>query len=78
MYVGFSTVQIVIDIFKTEYETAFLKLFSTMIIATLLNMLCDRGLGLLSWFIVFLPFIMMTIITLLLLFVFRLKPGSGK
>lgn len=78
LYVGFSVVQIIIDVFKVEYETAFLKLFSTMIIATLLNMLCKRGLGVLSWFIVFLPFVMMTIISALLLFVFQLKPGSTK
>jgi hypothetical protein len=44
----------------------------------MLNILCDRGLGIISWFIVFIPFIMMTIITSLLLFVFGLSPSSGK
>lgn len=74
LYVAFSTIQIIVDIFKHEYQIAFVKLFATGIIATVLNMLCKRGLGLLSWLIVFLPFIMMTIISALLLFVFRLKP----
>jgi len=49
-----------------------------MILFTIvLNILCDRGLGIISWFIVFIPFIMMTIITSLLLFVFGLSPSTG-
>lgn len=77
LYIAFSTIQIVIDIFKMEYHLAFIKLFVTGIIAVVLNMLCKRGLGVLSWIIVFLPFIMMTIISSLLLFVFKLKPTNG-
>tara|TARA_Y100000816_G_scaffold265478_1_gene225348 strand:+ start:321 stop:644 length:324 start_codon:yes stop_codon:yes gene_type:complete len=77
LYVAFSTTQIIIDLFKEEYNTAFIKLFVTAIFAIALNMLCQRGLGLLSWLIVFLPFIMMTIITSLLLFIFKLSPKKG-
>ena len=49
-----------------------------ILFSIMLNILCDRGLGIISWFIVFIPFIMMTIITSLLLFVFGLSPSSGK
>ena len=42
------------------------------------NILCSRGLTVISWFIVFVPFIMMTVITTILLFVFGLSPSSGK
>ena len=50
-----------------------------MIIFTiLLNILCDMGLGIISWFIVFIPFIFMTVIVTLLLFVFGLDPKKGK
>lgn len=76
LYVGFSVIQIIIDVFSYEYKNGFLKLFVTAIMTVLLNMLCKRGLGLLSWLIVFLPFIMMTIISALLLFVFKVKPSA--
>jgi hypothetical protein len=78
LYVGFSLTQIIIDIFKKMYNTAFLKLIVTFIFTMLLNILCKQGLGVVSWFIVFVPFIMMSIITTLLLFVFGLSPFTGK
>ena len=50
-----------------------------MIVFTIiLNVLCNAGLSVISWMIVFIPFIMMTILTSLLLFVFGLSPSSGK
>jgi hypothetical protein len=77
LYLVFSLTQIIIDIFKNMYNTAFFK-FIVMILFTLgLNILCKRGLGVISWFIVFVPFIMMTVITTLLLFVFGLSPSQG-
>tara|TARA_B100000579_G_scaffold82466_1_gene64273 strand:- start:1 stop:441 length:441 start_codon:yes stop_codon:yes gene_type:complete len=78
LYVVFSITQIIIDIFKNLYNTAFLK-FVVMIVFTIaLNLLCKMGLGVVSWFIVFVPFIMMTIITSLLLFVMGLSPYRGR
>ena len=77
LYVAFSITQIIIDIFKNMYNTAFLKFIVMIIFTIVLNILCERGLGVVSWFIVFIPFITMTIITSLLLFVFGLSPSSG-
>ena len=78
LYVGFSLTQIIIDIFKNMYNTAFFKLIVMVIFTIVLNILCERGLGIISWFIVFVPFIMMSVITTLLLFVFGLSPSAGK
>ena len=70
LYLAFSITQIVIDVFRGDTTTAFLK-FIVMIIFTLaLNLLCSAGLGIISWFIVFIPFILMTYITTVLAFVF--------
>jgi hypothetical protein len=77
LYLAFSVTQIVIDIFKNLYNTAFLKFVVMIIFTVLLNLLCKSGLTILSWFIVFIPFIMMTIITTILLFVFGLNPTQG-
>jgi hypothetical protein len=49
-----------------------------MIVFTiLLNILCEKGLGVVSWMIVFVPFIFMTLITSILLFTFGLTPSRG-
>ena len=77
LYVGFSLTQIIIDIFKEMYNTAFLKFIVMIIFTLILNILCKRNLGVIAWFIVFVPFIMMTIITSILLYVFGLSPSSG-
>ena len=69
LYVIFSLTQIIIDIFKNMYSMAFLKFFVMILLTILLNMLCKNGLGIISWFIVFLPFITMTILTTLIVFV---------
>ena len=66
LYIGFSITHIIIDMFKKMYNTALLK-FTIMIVITLfLNILCMQGLGIVSWLIVFIPFIMMTYISGLL------------
>lgn len=77
IYIAFSLTQIIIDVFKEMYNTAFFKFIVMMVFSVVLNILCQRGLGVISWFIVFVPFIMMTIITTMLLFVFGLSPSSG-
>ena len=67
LYIGFSLTQIIIDIFKEMYNTAFLKFLVMIVFAIVLNIFCKRNLGIIAWFIVFIPFIMMTIITSILL-----------
>jgi ABC-type polysaccharide transport system permease subunit len=78
IYVAFSLTQIIIDTFKGLYNTAFLKIIVMIIITILLNSLCQAGMGIISWVIVFIPFIFMTIIVSILLYVFGLDPSTGK
>ena len=78
IYVAFSLTQIIIDTFKGLYNTAFLKVFVMIVITILLNALCQAGMGIISWVIVFIPFIFMTIIVAILLYVFGLDPSTGK
>ena len=74
IYLLFSITQILIDIFKELYNTAFIKVIVMIMITVLLNFLCQNGLGVISWIIVFIPFILMTVIVSLLLYVFGLNP----
>lgn len=78
IFIAFSLVQIIIDIFKNLYNTALIKFIVMIMFFIILNILCERGLTILSWFIVFLPFVMMTITTSLILFVFGLSPDEEK
>ena len=77
LYLGFSIIQIIIDIYKGLYNTTFIKFIVTILFTLFLNILCKSGLTVISWLVVFIPFISMTIITTLLLFVFGLDPASG-
>ena len=78
IYLGFSTTHIIIDIFKKMFNTALLKFFIMIFFTLILNILCEMGLSIISWIIVFIPFIFITLITSILLITFNLHPKSGK
>ena len=77
IYLIFSITQILIDVFKGLYNTAFVKVIVTIMVTLLLNILCIRGLGVVSWIIVFIPFILMTVIVSMLLYLFGLDAATG-
>jgi hypothetical protein len=78
IYIAFSLTQVVIDTFKGLYNTAFFKFIVMIIITFLLNALCQSGMSIISWIIVFIPFIFMSVIVAILLYVFGLDPATGK
>ena len=47
-----------------------------IIFALIINILCDLGYNVIAWFLVFIPIIMMTIISTLLLKVFGINPNE--
>ena len=77
IYLAFSLTQIIIDTFKGLYNTAFLKFIVMVTITFLLNALCQGGMSIISWIIVFIPFIFMTVIVTILLYVFGLDAATG-
>ena len=77
IYVVFSITQIIIDTFKGLYNTAFFKFIVMCMVTLLLNALCQSGMGVISWIIVFIPFILMTVIVTMLLYIFGLDAASG-
>ena len=78
IYLIFSTTQVIIDSVKGLYNTALMKIWVAILFTILLNYLCSLGLGTISWLIVFIPFILMSVIVTLLLFMFGLDPETGK
>lgn len=77
IYLIFSITQILIDTFKGLYNTAFMKVVVTIMVTLLLNILCEKGLSVVSWIIVFIPFILMTVIVSMLLYIFGLDAATG-
>ena len=77
IYLAFSLTQIIIDTFKGLYNTAFFKFIVMITITFLLNALCQGGMTIISWILVFIPFIFMTVIVAILLYVFGLDAATG-
>jgi hypothetical protein len=73
LYIAFTLVQIVIDIFNNIYNKAIIKFFIMIIFAIVLNILCQSGLQVISWIIVLIPFIYLTFISSLIFTVFGNK-----
>lgn len=78
IYIVFSITQITMDSLKGNYNIAMVKLFISILFTILLNHLCQRGLGIISWIIVFIPFMLMTLIAAILLVMLGLDPAQGK
>jgi predicted membrane protein len=77
IYIAFSLTQVIIDTFKGLYNTAFFKFIVMIVITFLLNALCKSGMSIISWIIVFIPFIFMSVIVAILLYVFGLDAATG-
>ena len=78
IYVVFSLVQIIADTFNGLYNTAGFKSIIMIIITILLNTLCQSQMGIIAWILVFIPFIFMSVIVTILLYIFGLNPETGQ
>ena len=76
VYLSFSLIQIIIDIYKNQFTTAFFKFWTMLIFTTLLNILCERGLEVVSWMFVFIPIITMSILLVILIYFLGFNPGQ--
>ena len=78
IYLIFTACHVTIDVYKADYNNAFIKMVVGVIFTFLLNTLCNNDMSIVSWIIVFIPFMLMTVIAGVLLFVFGLNPATGK
>ena len=77
LYLAFSMIQIVIDLFQGDYETSLLKFIIMFIFTAILNILCLNGYTRIVWFIVIIPIILLTYISSVLFYVFGINPGKS-
>ena len=73
IYLVFTLTQIIIDIYKKVYNIAITKAIQMVVFTLLLNILCKRGMSFLSWILVLVPFIFMSFMTGIILYVFTLN-----
>jgi hypothetical protein len=78
IYFIFSLTQILIDLYNGLYNTAFMKGIVMIMVTVLLNILCERNMSIVAWIIVFVPFILMTVVVSMLLYIFGLDAATGK
>ena len=78
LYLAFSIIQIIIDMYRGDTIQAFLKFIVMIIFTIVLNAICNSGMTIISWFIVFIPFILMTYVTTILFFIFGIDPSKMK
>jgi uncharacterized protein YacL len=78
IYLVYSFTHVVIDTYRGLYNTAVIELWIGVVFTLLLNALCDQKLGIVAWLIISIPFLLMTVIASLLLFMFRLNPATGQ
>ena len=76
IFIGFSLIQILLDIYNGIIESAFIKFIIMVVLGTVINILCDIGYNVIAWFLVFIPIIMMTLISTLLLKVVASSPDE--
>lgn len=74
LYLGFSLIQIIIDLFRSDHVTAFFKFLIMIIFLFVLQNFCESGLSIISWFIVFIPFILMTYVSSVIFHLFGMRP----
>ena len=78
IYLMFSITHIIIDIYAGMFQSALMKFSISIIISVLLNYLCNNNMQVVSWIIVFIPFLLMTVVTSILLFSLGLDTKVGK
>jgi len=78
LFLVFGATHVIVNAYSGMYNLAFINIWITLLVTLVLNVLCKNDLSLVAWFLVSLPFLFMTLVASLLLFVFGLNPTTGK
>lgn len=77
IYVIYMTIQVVLDIFQGFYNRSIVKIILLFLIGAGLNMLCKNGYFVLAWILVFVPFVLMSLVVVTILYLLKKKETSG-
>ena len=76
IYIVFSLTHITVDTLKKQYNKALLQTLLALVMTLLLQLLCSRGMNIISWIIIFVPFMFYTYTTMIIYYVFGLNPEN--
>ena len=74
IYFVFQLTHIMVSIFHNKPKAALLQIILGVLMVMLLQLLCMKGMNIISWIIVFLPFMFYTYTTMIIYYVFGLNP----
>ena len=78
IYLIFMLVHVIIEMFNGNNKGSLLQLIIGTLITLLLQLLCMKGMNLISWIIVFIPFISYTYMMILLYNAFGIHPKQNQ
>ena len=74
IYFVFMLCHVILATFKDQYNDAILQFILGTLMTMLLQLLCYKGMTLISWIIVFIPFIFYTYMIMIIYYVFGINP----
>lgn len=77
LFVVYMTIQIVIDALQGFYNTSFTKIIILFFFGTILNLLCENDMTFIAWILIFVPFVLLSLMVAILLYSMKLKETSG-
>ena len=77
IFVIYMAIQVVIDIFQGYFNTAIVKIIILFIFGAGLNMLCQEGFTVVAWILIFIPFVLMSLIVVIILYMLDKKDTVG-
>lgn len=78
VYAVYALTQVAAKIFRTEYTEALIELTASSLFVVLLNYLCSIGRSTIAWLIIFVPFVFMSVLIGLLIFLFGHDAAAGR
>jgi hypothetical protein len=78
IYLIFSAIHIIMDTVNGFFNIALITMIITFVFTFLLNLLCLSGLGIISWILILIPFIFMSVFVISLLFLFNMDSNGSK
>ena len=77
VYMIFMMVHVIVATFEENYNDAILNVILGVLMTLLLQVICLRGMSVISWIIVFIPFIFYTYMIMIIGYVFGANPQRG-
>ena len=77
IYFSFVLIHFIMSTYHNKTKAAILQLLIGILITLLLQLLCMRGMSVISWIIVFIPFIFYTYMMVILFYAFGIEPEEN-